>query len=237
MMPGTTTVATRRLHEQVLDALVERIVAGEFASGDSLPSEADLCEAYRVSRSSVREALRVLAEKGLIEVRHGLGTRVNAPEHWDFMDALILSTRRKSGSMTPIINDLHEAREIVECEAAALAAQRADDQDRARMQAALEQMLAAIPDPDAFAEADFAFHRAIIEATRNRVLLRMAAPIRELLEYTIQVTTSIPGALQRAYDDHLAIYRAIQRRDCAGARRAMHEHLERARANFATQLT
>ncbi len=133
MMTSFPTVASRRLHEQVLDALVESIVAEKFASGDSLPSEAEMCEVYGVSRSSVREALRVLAEKGLIEVRHGLGTRVNPPERWDFMDAVVLSARRKSGAMAPIFDDLHEARKILECEVAALAAERASDEDMARL--------------------------------------------------------------------------------------------------------
>jgi DNA-binding FadR family transcriptional regulator len=230
-----TAVAPRRLHEQVLESLVERIVSGEFAAGDSLPSEADLCEVYAVSRSSVREALRVLAEKGLIEVRHGLGTRVNPAENWDFMDAVVLCARRKNGAMAPFFNDLHEARAILECEAAALAAQRSDANDHASMHAALERMKDAFADPVAFGEADFAFHRAIFEGTRNRVLLRMAGPIRELLEYTIQVVSPVPGSLQRAYEEHLAIYYAIRSGDRSAARDAMRAHLDRARASFANR--
>ena len=233
MPPSNASVTSRRLHEQVLDALVERIVSGEFATGDSLPSEAHLCEAYGVSRSSVREALRVLAEKGLIEVRHGLGTRVNPPETWDFMDALVLSVRRKSGAITPILYELHEAREIVEREAAALAAERANAQDLATLQAALEKMRASLSDATAFADADFTFHRTIIEATRNRVLQRMASPIRELLEFAIQVTAPIPGELQRACDEHLAIYDAVRAGDPAAAREAMRDHMNRAREAFA----
>src|ERR1700734_1517492 len=113
MMTSVPLVSSRRLHEQVLNAIVESIVAEKFASGDSLPSEAEMCEVYGVSRSSVREALRVLAEKGLIEVRHGLGTRVNPPERWDFLDPLVLSARRRNHAMAPIFDDLHEARKIL----------------------------------------------------------------------------------------------------------------------------
>ncbi len=144
MMTNFPSVASRRLHEQVLDALVESIVAEKFAPGESLPSEAEMCDVYGVSRSSVREALRVLSEKGLIEVRHGLGTRVNPPERWDFMDPLVLSARRKNGAMAPIFNDLHEARRILESEVAALAAQRAGNEDRERLQAALDEMRASL---------------------------------------------------------------------------------------------
>lgn len=232
---SNNAVASRRLHEQVLESLVERIVSGEFKTGDSLPSEADLCEVYGVSRSSVREALRVLAEKGLIEVRHGLGTRVNAPEHWDFMDTVVLRARRKNGGMTPIFNDLHEARQILECEAATLAAERSDAEDHATMHAALERMKDSLDDPAAFAAADFAFQRSIFEATRNRVLLRMAIPIRELVEYTIQITSGVPDSLQKTYEDHLAVYYAIRAGDGAGANDAMRAHLERARASFANR--
>jgi DNA-binding FadR family transcriptional regulator len=73
-----------------------------------------MCEAYGVSRSSVREALRVLAEKGLIEVRHGLGPRVNPPERWDFLDALVIGARRRVGGMAAVIRDLLEAVRIVD---------------------------------------------------------------------------------------------------------------------------
>jgi len=227
MMTSFPTVASRRLHEQVLNALVDSIVAEKFASGDSLPSEAEMCEVYGVSRSSVREALRVLAEKGLIEVRHGLGTRVNPPERWDFMDPLVLSARRKNDAMAPIFDDLHEARKIVECEVAALAAERATEDDVARLATTLDEIRESLTDASAFAEAAFAFHRILFEATRNRVLLRMAAPIREVLAYTIQMAAGTPGALESGLSEREAIYRAVIAADSMAARNAMSAHLDR----------
>ena len=227
MMTTLPTVATRRLHEQVLNALVDSIVAEKFASGDSLPSEAEMCEVYGVSRSSVREALRVLAEKGLIEVRHGLGTRVNPPERWDFMDPLVLSARRKNDAMGPIFDDLHEARKIVECEVAALAAERANDEDTSRLATTLAELRDSLSDATAFADAAYAFHRVLFEATRNRVLLRMAAPIREVLTYTIEVASRTPGALETGLTEREAIYRAVVAADSTAARNAMSSHLDR----------
>jgi DNA-binding FadR family transcriptional regulator len=229
MMTSSPTVSSRRLHEQVLNALVESIVAEKFASGDSLPSEAEMCEVYGVSRSSVREALRVLAEKGLIEVRHGLGTRVNPPERWDFMDTLVLSARRRNDAMAPVFDDLHEARKILECEVAAFAAERASDEDRVRLAGTLEELRESIGDPAAFTDAAFAFHRVLFEAARNRVLLRMAAPIREVLAYTIQVTSTTPGALETGLLEREAIYRAVIAGDSTAARNAMAAHLDRLR--------
>jgi len=226
-MTSFQTVTSRRLHEQVLNALVESIVAEKFGSGDSLPSEAEMCEVYGVSRSSVREALRVLAEKGLIEVRHGLGTRVNPPERWDFMDPLVLSARRKNGAMESVFDDLHEARRIVECEVAALAANRASEDDHKRLAITLDELRDAVADPVAFADTAYAFHRILFESTGNRVLLRMAAPIREVLAYTIQVAASTPGAFEQGVAEREAIRRAIVARDVDGARRAMSAHLDR----------
>ena len=232
-MPGQG-VAPRRLHEQVVRAITERIVSGEFASGESLPSEAEMCADYGVSRSSVREALRVLAEKGLVEVRQGLGTRVRPPESWDFLDTMVLSVRRERGAMVAVIRDLLEARRMVEVEVAGLAAARAREADLALLEASLETMRTSMDDPQRYAAADFAFHRVLLEATGNRVLVRMAEPIRELLEYSLQTTDSIPHVLERALNDHTAIYRAVRRRDVDGARDAMREHLERTERDLAT---
>ena len=219
-------IAPRRLHEQVLSALVERIVGGEFSTGSGLPSEAELCSTYGVSRSSVREALRVLAEKGLIEVRHGLGTRVTSPEKWDFLDALVLGARRRCGGMAEVIGSLLEALRIVECEVAALATERAEESHRMRMEMALQRMHSSQSDPEAFADAAFSFHQALLDATKNYVLMRMADPIRELLQYSILTTSSKAGNLSRILNDHDAIYRAVSDGDAAGAREAMREHLQ-----------
>ena len=228
-MTPPTPIAPRRLHEQVVRAITERIVAGELRTGDALPTEAEMSVEYGVSRSSVREALRVLAEKGMIEVRHGLGTRVNPPEQWDFLDTMVLAVRRERGAMVGIISDLLEARRILEGEVAALAAERATKEDCDRLGSALEQMQRSTRDPSAFAEGDFAFHRALLEATRNRVLVRIAQPLRELLEYSLQTTNSIPNVLERALGDHQEIYRAVAAHDVESARAAMLRHLERTR--------
>ena len=219
-------VTPRRLHEQVLSALIERIVSGEFTPGAGLPSEAELCSTYSVSRSSVREALRVLAEKGLIEVRHGLGTRVTSPERWDFLDAHVLGARRRCGGMTEVIESLLEALRIVECEVAALAAERAEESHRIRMKMALERMQLSQNEPEAVADAAFSFHQALLQATNNYVLMRMADPIRELLQYSIVTASSKGGNIARVLREHDAIYAAVCDGDAAGAREAMREHLQ-----------
>jgi DNA-binding FadR family transcriptional regulator len=215
----------RRLHAHVVEAVVPMIVGGELAPGSLLPTEPEMSARFGVSRSVVREALRVLGEKGLVEVRHGSGTRVTTPDRWDPLDPLVLSTLRGRGVSAAVLHDLLEARTIVECEVAALAAERADREERAALQAAIDTMRASLDDPPAFVRGDSAFHLTLLRAARNRVLERMTQPMHELLQYAQALTDAIPGVLTRALADHEAIADAVMRRDAAGARNAMRAHL------------
>ncbi|HEY4439566.1 MAG TPA: FadR/GntR family transcriptional regulator [Candidatus Elarobacter sp.] len=197
--------APRRLHEHVVESLVRGIVSGELRPGSALPTEPEMSARFGVSRSVVREALRVLDARGLIEVRHGSGTRVSAV----------------------VLRDLLEARKIVECEVAALAASRAEAADLAALDAALAIMRGALDDPARYVEGDSAFHLALLHAARNRVLERMTQPMHELLSFSQAITDAIPGVLTTALRDHEAIAEAVRRRDPSAARDAMHEHLAR----------
>ena len=220
-----TIVAPRRLHAQVVDALLRSIVTGTLVPGSALPSEPEMSARFGVSRSVVREALRVLGEKGLIEVRHGSGTRVTPAERWDALDPAVLAALPGHGAGAEVLRDLLEARKIVECAVAALAAERADAADRAALGDALATMRAGLGSPPAFVGGDSAFHRALLRAARNRVLERMAQPMHELLSYAQALTDAIPGVLDRALAEHEAIAAAVARRDGPGARRAMRTHL------------
>ena len=217
--------APRRLHAHLVDALVPMIVRGELASGSLLPAEPEMSARFGVSRSVVREALRVLGEKGLVDVRHGSGTRVTAPDRWDPLDPAVLAALRASGPSAVVLHDLLEARTIVECEVAALAAERADRHEREALSAALEMMRGSLDDPPRFVEGDSAFHLTLLRAARNRVLERMTQPMHELLKYAQALTDAIPGVLTRALADHEAIAAAVMRRDPAAARDAMRDHL------------
>ncbi|HEY0395438.1 MAG TPA: FadR/GntR family transcriptional regulator [Candidatus Elarobacter sp.] len=215
----------RRLHAHVVEALVPRIASGELAPGSLLPTEPAMSARFGVSRSVVREALRVLATKGLIDVRHGSGTRVTAPDRWDPLDPQILGALRGRGPSAAVLHDLLEARTIVECEVAALAAERAEAPEREALEAALDTMRGALDDPPRFVTGDSAFHLALLRAARNRVLERMTQPMHELLSYAQALTDAIPGVLTRALADHEAIADAVLRRDPAAARDAMRAHL------------
>jgi DNA-binding FadR family transcriptional regulator len=220
-----TLGAGRRLHARVVDALVPMIVGGKLASGSLLPTEPEMGARFGVSRSVVREALRVLGAKGLIEVRHGSGTRVTTPDRWDPLDPMILAELHAGGPSVTVLHDLLEARTIVECEVAALAAERADAGHHAALNDALATMRASLADPPRYVGGDSAFHLTLLRAARNRVLERMAQPMHELLSYAQALTDAIPGVLSRALAEHEAIAGAVVRRDAAGAREAMRIHL------------
>ena len=217
--------APRRLHAQVVDAVVRMIVGGQLAPGSLLPTEPEMSARFGVSRSVVREALRVLGEKGLIDVRHGSGTRVTTPDRWDALDPLILAALRERGPSATVLHDLLEARTIVECEVAALAAERANPQERDALQAAITTMRESLDDPARFVTGDSAFHLTLLRAARNRVLERMTQPMHELLSYAQALTDAIPGVLTRALAEHEAIADAVSRRDPDAARNAMRTHL------------
>lgn len=219
--------APRRLHEHVVESLVRGIVTGELEPGSVLPPEPEMSARFGVSRSVVREALRVLDGKGLIEVRHGSGTRVTDPDRWDLLDPAILSVLRGRGPSAAVLRDLLEARKIVECEVAALAAERAEPADLDALEGALQTMRASLDTPERYVDGDSAFHLALLHAARNRVLERMTQPMHELLSFSQALTDTIPGVLTIALNDHEAIAEAVRRRDPQCARDAMREHLAR----------
>ena len=217
--------APRRLHAQVVDALVRGIVTGELPPGSALPTEPEMSARFGVSRAVIREALRVLDAKGLVEVRHGSGTRVTASDRWDPLDPVILAALRGHGVSAEILADLLEARKIIECEVAALAAKRADAAACEALRHAIATMRASLDDPATYTIGDSSFHRTLLQAAGNRVLERVAQPMHELLSYAQELTDRIPGVLKRALDEHEAIADAVMRRDPEGARDAMRQHL------------
>jgi len=225
---------TTRLHAQVVDDIVGRIVSGELPPGSLLPSEPDMSVNFGVSRTVVREALRVLGAKGLIDVRHGSGTRVTPPDRWDPLDASILTVRRERGQLGAVLQDLIEARGIIECEIAALAAVRHAPHHRRRIETLLVAMRDALDGSALFVEADAGFHDTLVAASGNRVLMRMMEPVHELIHFGQSLTNAIPGILARALADHEAIATAVFARDADAAREAMRRHLRLTQRDIAT---
>ena len=157
----------RGMHGHIVEQLGRSIVNGEIAVGEVLPPEAEMLERFAVSRTVLREALRVLGSKGLVESRQKVGTRVRNIAAWSLLDPDVMSWL-ETRSLTPDLRDrLLEFRRIFEPAAAALAAQRATPADRAALAAAVAGMKNAINDPADYFNADLAFHKHLFAATGN----------------------------------------------------------------------
>src|SRR5215468_7125056 len=156
----------RGIHGRVVNAIGEAIVKGRYRPGTLLPREPELIAKFGVSRTALREALKVLAAKGLVETRQRVGTRVRPPEQWNHFDPEITAWQLADGFRDGFVHDLIEFRQTMEPAAARLAAIRASPEDIADIAAALEAMEegAARNDPAAYAEADASFHIRIFLA-------------------------------------------------------------------------
>lgn len=219
-------IQASRLYEQIVQQIEESIFQGELSEGSQLPAERDLAKQFGVSRTAVREAIKALQEKGLVDAFPGRGTFVTSGTSSSMRRSLdrIIKSGEPDGWA-----QLVEIREILEPEIAALAALRSDEQDLAAMQEAVEVMDSARRDSDAFIEADLDFHLALAEAAANPIVLSLIDSIVGLLREQRLLTFRVEGGPERGQHHHKRILEAIQRRNPQGARAAMQAHLSQVR--------
>lgn len=213
---------------ETVERIADMIRAGKYAPGDRLPSERSLAEQLKVGRTSVREAIRRLETMGLVESRHGLGTFVKDPSREVIQATLFphsLATQETQ-------EKLFDLREIIEVEAAARAAQRATADQIATMQKWLHRVETSIAREDAtgLIVADVEFHRQIIIATGNDILINLMDSIVDLLREMRLDSTKIPQALPEIIAGHRMVMAAIEAHDSEAARQAMRDHLAIIRA-------
>jgi len=224
-------IQTERLYEQIVSQIEQRVVAGDLKVGDQLPPEKELAEQFGVSRTAVREAIKALREKRLVEIRPGKGTFITngAPETMRHSLGLIM----KFGSANGFAN-LVEVREILEPEIAALAATRISDEYIATMQQAVQTMDTALDKVDIFVEADLDFHLALAEGTQNPIIPILMDPIIDMLREQRKRTALSDGGLKRGQFHHKKILKAVMERDPEAARKAMQLHLRQVRDDSKT---
>ncbi|MDI5978188.1 FadR/GntR family transcriptional regulator [Amycolatopsis magusensis] len=219
-----TAYSGRGVHGQTVAALGARIVAGEIGDGVVL----DLAELGReldVSMTALREALKVLAAKGLVEARQKRGTYVRSREHWNLLDSDVIRWRSEAGDTAEVLRDLAEVRAVLEPAAASLAARRRTDQDLAELDAALADMRSAA-DPAAEVAADLRWHRGLLRATGNQMLTRMdvfiepALRLRDALVHGHSADDPVPS--------HAAVVDAVRRGDPEAAAAAVSALLTKA---------
>jgi DNA-binding FadR family transcriptional regulator len=219
-------VESRGLHEGVIEEIGRRIISGEFAPGSALPSEGELCEALAVSRTALREALRVLAAKGLLEAKRKIGTSVRPAECWNYLDADILSWHLRSQDANRVIGELYELRHLIEPIAASLAAKNAKSADISALRDAYRDMESAGDDGEQIKGPDMRFHRAIIEASGNRLFSSLAHVIGAALGVNFDLVSKAPRGQKHSMPAHRQVLEAIANRDASAARLAMQKLIE-----------
>lgn len=221
---GRASAAPARLLKsaQVVDMLGARIVSGALSPGTLLPTEADLSTQLGISRASLREGLRALAQKGLVEGRTRRGTTVNARSQWNVLDADVLRWLAVAPPDPEFFMDLLDVRMIIEPNAARLAAARATPAQVLAIEAAYRGMVEATPhDMETCCSHDLALHELIITATGNQMLIRFAAAIRTALLACVRIATNARVSYENSLAEHQAVAVAIRRRDPDAAERAM----------------
>ncbi|QDY70204.1 FadR family transcriptional regulator [Qingshengfaniella alkalisoli] len=221
-VPHFETRSPRRIHGEIAEFLGCHIVCGDYAPGDALPGEVSFCEDAGVSRSAYREAVRMVAAKGLIVSRPRTGTRVAPRENWNFLDPDMV---RWFFQIDPppdyFIEGLFELRAIMEPAAAELAALRRTDAHLETFEAALNGMKHHSRMSPEWREADQTFHRTLLEATGNDVLMSLASGICAAVNWTTDYKYRNLPEPRDPVGEHLDVYGCIVARDAEGARAIM----------------
>jgi DNA-binding FadR family transcriptional regulator len=212
-----------------------RIVRGELKPGDTLPDDG-LIDEPAVSRTVLREAIKVLAAKRLVESRPKTGTRVRPRRDWNLLDPDVLAWQIEAGPDAQFLGQALELRRMIEPAAARLAAERATEEQIAALYEAYEEMAAAGDDLDAFMEPDLRFHSLLLEACRNELLEHMSeiftAILRTIFSYSSSSSRSYPRAARR----HRAIVKAIETRDPEAAEQAVLRLIDDTKSDLASAL-
>lgn len=214
-----------KLVDRVVNRIQQLIVEGQLQPGMRLPPEREFAERIGVSRTVLREAVRILVTKGLLETRHGVGTVVRQMSPDQVLEPLTLLLRSYDLS----IDQLYEVRSILEVGAVRLAALHAMDADIESLGSIVDAMELSREDNDRFIAFDDEFHHAIAAATHNPMVLLLAQSIGPMMhEVRLQVHKR-NRVYQMAVPDHREILAAVTTHDAEGAARAMQNHLDNAR--------
>jgi DNA-binding FadR family transcriptional regulator len=219
----------RTIHGRVVEWLGRRIVSGELSHGSQLPNETELAAQLKVSRGGVREAVKALAAKGLVEPRPRLGTRVLPREQWNLMDREVL---RWHGQLADVdfLQDLLELRLMVEPGAAQLAAERATAEQLAALEGAYRQMAAHPPElpegEEVFVEADLTFHLTLLKASGNQLIEQLGRLLEASLRHGLEASSHAPVGVAATLPLHHAVLSAVRAHRPVASSRAMKRLIE-----------
>jgi DNA-binding FadR family transcriptional regulator len=216
-------LARRTVRERISDKLASLIASGILQVGDELPSERELAALFAVSRETVRGAIQTLSAKGIVGVTQGARTRVVSQK----IDTLKIGVTSPSAINSYDLESVHHARLLVERAVVAEAATRIDDATLARLEQSLAIQKHTMRDPVHFLICDREFHLAIYRSSGNPLLADFVIDLYTFMLDHRRVAVSQPGAIEKSYRDHLAIYQALQARDPAAVIAAFGRHIDR----------
>ncbi|MHB8655898.1 MAG: FadR/GntR family transcriptional regulator [Terriglobia bacterium] len=213
---GLVNVVVRAIQEQILD--------GRLVVGSRLPGEEEFAERLGVSRPVVREAIRSLVAKGMLDTRQGIGTMVRSVTHEQIAAPLSLFLRTCGQEVN--LEHLHQVRSILEVGNAALAAQHRSEADVADLVRLCNEMKACADNPEVFSDRDSEFHRRVSLATQNPLLTLLLDSIHRMMAEVRVLVSRQPGLFDRVMPTHIRLVDSIMMQDSVAARAAMREHLE-----------
>ena len=211
------------LVDRVVQSNQDQILSERLPIGTKLPPEREFAERLGVSRTVVREAVRVLAAKGLLETLHGVGTNVRALTREEAVKPLNLFLRSMGREIS--LDHLHQVRSLIEIENTRLAAEQASEKDIEDLQRILTEMDAAKDEHTLFATKDTEFHRRLAETTHNPLLILLLDSIEDLMTEVRKLVANEGGLVEHVMPTHAAILDSIRTRDVKRAQQTMHEHL------------
>ncbi|OGQ81884.1 MAG: hypothetical protein A3F90_11640 [Deltaproteobacteria bacterium RIFCSPLOWO2_12_FULL_60_19] len=216
-----------RIYEEVVSQIHELIREGKFKAGDQLPSERELAETFKVSRTSVREALRALEAQGLMVSRTGAGNFVADLPIESLVAPLAAMLIEEKGALA----DIFEMRKLIEPEIAALAAERATKRDIERMKRILDKQREAVSRGETGVEADAELHFAIGRATQNQALEKLVSGLMDILSHSREESLQTKDRRKASIESHRKILSAIEEHNTTKARQAMLLHIEQVEEN------
>jgi DNA-binding FadR family transcriptional regulator len=225
---STEQIQRRKLYQEVLERLQERIRSGEIPPGAQLPSERDLMEFYGVGRPAVREALQALERSGIVEIAHGERARVVVPTAERLIEQIAEGARHLLHTQPGTLEHLKHARVFLEAGLARMAAERATDDDVARLRRRHDEHRASMNQLERFMECDMAFHRELARISGNPIFPAIVEALFQWASDYYQPLVRAPGAEQLTLAEHERLLDAIAAHDPDAAERAVREHLTRA---------
>ena len=222
---GQPMVRESGLADRVAQHMTDLVLSGELERGTQLPAERILAEQYGVSRTVVREAIRSLMSKGILEIRSGSGTYVRGPDTAAATESISLLLRMHQGDGAIALQKATEIRRVLEVEIAGLAAERATAEDIAALEEQMVRLRQAEHDRDAFVRSDVDFHAALAQATRNELFVVVLNSIADVMREVRRLGFETPQGFASALHHHAELLAAIRAGDAGAARRTMEGHL------------